>query len=316
MDFTFSDEQRMMAASVRELLADVCSPAVLRARGGGRDDARARRALGALRRARDCRDCSRRSRPAGWVCTSVDFVLIAEEIGRAAVPEALVEHAAVGGAAARRARRDPRVAAGARGGRGGSRARGGRRCRRSRLSPAPARPTGCCSARATSCTSCRDPGVRLVEQPANDRLRRLHRVAYAPRDGDPDREGCRRRGRRWPAPSIAARCTRRRNVLASRERMLEIGVAYAQRAQAVRPADRRLPGGQAPVRECAGQARVRAPGRLRRRGVARGLGRDDARWPFRTPSSRPSRPRTPARESPCRRTARWATPGRSTCTST
>ena len=48
MDFTFTEEQRMMAAAVRELLADVCSPAVLRAVAEGRD------ASGAARWARYC----------------------------------------------------------------------------------------------------------------------------------------------------------------------------------------------------------------------------------------------------------------------
>ena len=37
MDFTFTEEQRMMAAALRELTADLCTPAALRALFDGHD---------------------------------------------------------------------------------------------------------------------------------------------------------------------------------------------------------------------------------------------------------------------------------------
>ena len=67
VDFTFSEEQRMMAAAVRELLADVCSPAVLRGVAEGRDDARAAAERWARYASWACRACSHRKPPAAWV---------------------------------------------------------------------------------------------------------------------------------------------------------------------------------------------------------------------------------------------------------
>jgi alkylation response protein AidB-like acyl-CoA dehydrogenase len=92
MDFTFSEEQRMMAASVRELLADVCAPVVLRRWRRGDPD-------GTARWARYCElglpGLLAPESAGGLGLSSIDFVLIAEEVGRAAVPDALIEHAAV-----------------------------------------------------------------------------------------------------------------------------------------------------------------------------------------------------------------------------
>ena len=101
MDFTFTEEQRMMATAVRELLDDVAAPAVLRAAAGapelnegpaegGNDPQRWARLVelglpGMLA-----------PEAAGGMClVDIDFVLVAEEAGRAALPENLVEHAGI-----------------------------------------------------------------------------------------------------------------------------------------------------------------------------------------------------------------------------
>ncbi len=82
-----------MAASVRELLDDVCAGSTLRAVAEARDEA------GTARWARYCElglpGLLAPEAAGGLGLTAVDFVLIAEEAGRAAVPEPLVEHAGV-----------------------------------------------------------------------------------------------------------------------------------------------------------------------------------------------------------------------------
>ena len=93
MDFTFTAEQRMMASAFRELLDEMCSPRRLRATAEGSGDEHETRwqkcaamgLMGVL--APEDHD--------GMGLTDVDFVLIAEEAGRAALPEPLVEHAGV-----------------------------------------------------------------------------------------------------------------------------------------------------------------------------------------------------------------------------
>lgn len=223
MDFTFSDEQRMMAASTRELLADVCSPAVLRAVAEGRDTS------GAARWERYCElglpGLLAPESAGGVGLSNVDFVLIAEELGRAAVPEALVEHAAVGvpllAEFAGELHVKPVLEAAAAGA--------------SRLAVVlPQEPFVAGAGEANwLVVGAGDElhlvprsGVRLVEQPANDRLRRLHRVEYSPvpatriATGAGVREACSRAVGRG-ALHAAAQC------LGVAERMLEIAVAYA-----------------------------------------------------------------------------------------
>lgn len=93
MNFTFSDEQLMMADVARQLLSDTCSPAALReqmASGEARDAARwtaiAETGLtGVL--APEAAD--------GLGLTETDFILIAEAAGSVALPDPLVEHAGV-----------------------------------------------------------------------------------------------------------------------------------------------------------------------------------------------------------------------------
>jgi len=224
VDFTFSDEQRMMAASTRELLADVCSPAVLRAVAEGRD------VSGAARWERYCElglpGLLAPESAGGVGLSNIDFVLIAEELGRAAVPEALVEHAAVGVPLLAEFAGDLHVkpvleaaAAGA-----------------ARLAVAlPHEPFVAGAGEADwVLVGAGDElhlvprsGVRLVEQPANDRLRRLHRIEYSPvpptriATGAAVREACSRAVDRG-ALHAAAQC------LGVAERMLEIAVAYAR----------------------------------------------------------------------------------------
>lgn len=93
MDFTFTEEQQMMAAALRELAADICAPDQLRAVFDGRDtQAQARWArlaemglFGVLASESD----------GGMGLADADFILLAEEAGRAALPEPLIEQAAL-----------------------------------------------------------------------------------------------------------------------------------------------------------------------------------------------------------------------------
>jgi alkylation response protein AidB-like acyl-CoA dehydrogenase len=93
MDFTFTEEQQMMAAALRELAADICAPEHLRAVFDGRDtQAEARWArlaemglFGVLASESD----------GGLGLGDADFILLAEEAGRAALPEPLIEQAAL-----------------------------------------------------------------------------------------------------------------------------------------------------------------------------------------------------------------------------
>lgn len=93
MDFTFTEEQQMMAGAFRELLDDLCSPEALRAAAEKRgDESGARWARiaelglpGVLAP----------EAAGGMGLGDTDFVLIAEEAGRAALPEPLVEQAGI-----------------------------------------------------------------------------------------------------------------------------------------------------------------------------------------------------------------------------
>jgi alkylation response protein AidB-like acyl-CoA dehydrogenase len=98
MQFTFSEEQRMMAQALRALLDDVCTGADLRqtlnsAQGGAQSPVSPSRwqrlselgLPGALAP----------ESVGGLGCVETDFVLLAEEAGRAALPEPLIEHAGV-----------------------------------------------------------------------------------------------------------------------------------------------------------------------------------------------------------------------------
>jgi alkylation response protein AidB-like acyl-CoA dehydrogenase len=93
MDFTFTEEQRMMASALRELTADLCAPEKLRALFDGRDSASEARwqrlaELGLFA-------VLAPTGSGGLGLTDVDFVLLAEEAGRAALPEPLTEQAAL-----------------------------------------------------------------------------------------------------------------------------------------------------------------------------------------------------------------------------
>lgn len=223
MDFTFSDEQRMMAASTRELLADICSPVVLRALAEGRD------ASGAARWERYCElglpGLLAPESAGGVGLSNIDFVLIAEELGRAAVPEALVEHAAVGVPLLAEFAGEPRVQPVLEAAAAGT----------GRVAVAlPQEPFVAGAGEANWLVVVAGgelhlvppSEVRLVEQPANDRLRRLHRVDYSPgpatriATGAAVRDACSRAVDRG-ALYAAAQC------LGVAERMLEIAVAYA-----------------------------------------------------------------------------------------
>lgn len=118
MDFTFTDEQRMMSRALRELLDDVCSPAAIRAaaeyvaataavpatEGAGAVEAvaagqgvAADAAAARWHRLVDMGLASLLAPEAsgGLGLSEVDFVSLAGEAGRVALPEMLIEHAGI-----------------------------------------------------------------------------------------------------------------------------------------------------------------------------------------------------------------------------
>jgi len=95
VDFTFSEEQRMSAEVVREVLAEHCNCAALLKQlqtGVDRDD----RAWQALRQV-GLMGVLMPERVGGLGLGEVDFVLVAEACGYAALPGPFVEHAGVAG---------------------------------------------------------------------------------------------------------------------------------------------------------------------------------------------------------------------------
>lgn len=93
MDFTFTDEQRMSAAALRELLDDCCSASDIRATAQAAPRARSDRwqrlvELGIP-------GVLAPESVGGLGLAAIDFVLLAEETGRAALPEPMIEHAGV-----------------------------------------------------------------------------------------------------------------------------------------------------------------------------------------------------------------------------
>lgn len=93
MDFTFTEEQQMMAGAFRDLLDDICSPEAIRRAAQGESNEGANRwnriaELGLL-------GVLAPESSGGMGLGDTDFVLIAEEVGRAALPEALIEHAGI-----------------------------------------------------------------------------------------------------------------------------------------------------------------------------------------------------------------------------
>jgi alkylation response protein AidB-like acyl-CoA dehydrogenase len=93
MDFTFTEEQQEMAAALRRLLSDICAPAALRSVFDGADrqsEARWQRLaeLGLF-------GVLAGEEHGGLGLAPVDFVLLAQEAGRAALPEPLCEQAGV-----------------------------------------------------------------------------------------------------------------------------------------------------------------------------------------------------------------------------
>lgn len=93
MEFTFTDEQTMAAQALRELLDDVCAGADLRARDDGAADPRPARWERLV--AMGLPGALAPEAAGGMALTATDFVLLAEEAGRAALPEPLVAHAGV-----------------------------------------------------------------------------------------------------------------------------------------------------------------------------------------------------------------------------
>lgn len=94
MDFTFTDEQRMMSRALRELLDDVCSPAAVRAAAEG---VAAAEAADRWQRLVDMglTGLLAPESSGGLGLSDIDFVSLAEEAGRVALPEMLIEHAGI-----------------------------------------------------------------------------------------------------------------------------------------------------------------------------------------------------------------------------
>ncbi|WP_420638699.1 acyl-CoA dehydrogenase family protein [Candidatus Poriferisocius sp.] len=94
MEFSFSDDQRMFQEVVRDFLAKECPPAVVRAAwdsGTGRTDG-----LWAELAEMGVVGMTAPASAGGLGMDEVDLVLLLEEAGRAALPEPLLEHTAVG----------------------------------------------------------------------------------------------------------------------------------------------------------------------------------------------------------------------------
>ena len=99
MEFGFDDDQLAFRDAVRDLMAKECPPSVVRAawtnadgRSGGEPSGGAWRALGAM----GVLGALVPESAGGLGLTEVDVVLLAEETGRAALPEPFVEHVFVG----------------------------------------------------------------------------------------------------------------------------------------------------------------------------------------------------------------------------
>jgi alkylation response protein AidB-like acyl-CoA dehydrogenase len=93
VDFTFSDEQKAMAAAVRELLADLCSPLALRKAYD--DGAHAGNERWPRLVELGIPGMLAPEAAGGLGLNDIDFVLVAEETGRAALPEPVAEHAGI-----------------------------------------------------------------------------------------------------------------------------------------------------------------------------------------------------------------------------
>ena len=95
MDFTFTDEQRMMAAAMRELLDDACTPAHVRAAAEGTAEIAQRAARWSKLAEMGLCGVLAPESAGGLGLQDSDFVLLAEEAGRAGLPELLIEHAGI-----------------------------------------------------------------------------------------------------------------------------------------------------------------------------------------------------------------------------
>jgi alkylation response protein AidB-like acyl-CoA dehydrogenase len=107
MDFRFTDEQQMMAGTVRELLADLCQPADLR-RLMQSGEARDKKRWAAIVEM-GLQGALVPEERGGLGLAPADFVLIAEACGYACLPEPLVENAGVALPLLAALARDPRA---------------------------------------------------------------------------------------------------------------------------------------------------------------------------------------------------------------
>lgn len=227
MDFTFTEEQQMMAGAFRELAADICAAEQLRALYDGRDtqaDARWVRLaemglFGVLAAEAD----------GGMGLGDADFVLLAEEAGRCALPEPLVEQAGVAVPGLREVAAVPAVAAVL------PRLAAGT----ARIAVVhPSNPYACVPPGLTHWLACDTHAVYLLEasqveslaQPSVDAGRRLSRPVALPRGAEPI-------ARDAAAAALAERLLNRgalysaAQCLGVAERLLSISVDYAKQRQ-------------------------------------------------------------------------------------
>ena len=224
MDFTFTDEQRMMRSSFRELAEDMCSSAEIRAAFEGRTQASAARWSRVAHMG-----LTAMLAPAefgGLGLEAVDFALIAEEAGRAAFPEPLSEHAGVAVPLLAELSAAPAAAALLEGA-------GGAECMIAVMHEAnpftllPARATHLIACRIDEVHLVRVADVRAVPQPSVDALRRLARI-----DADLGARTLIARGEE--ARAASARALERGALFAAAEcvglaeRMIQLAVDYAK----------------------------------------------------------------------------------------
>lgn len=105
MDFTFTEEQRMLASAFGKFANEICSPQRLRTAHDIEGTARWQRLAGL-----GLPGTLAPQSHGGMGLTDIDFLLIAEEAGHVALPEPLVEHAGIAVPALTELADHPRVA--------------------------------------------------------------------------------------------------------------------------------------------------------------------------------------------------------------
>ena len=223
MDFTFTEEQKMIAGSCRELLADICSASELRAAAEGAHDQAAVRwkRLAEIGLAGVLAPTA----SGGMGLADIDFVLIAEEVGRAVLPEALIEHAGIAVPLLASFATDPRVAGWlARAASGEARFAVGAACNPFVLGAASA--DALLLSHEDEVHLVERQGVELTQQTSIDPLRDLSRVTWTPSAATCIAAGNAARSA-WACAADRGAVYTAAQCAGLAERMVEISVAYA-----------------------------------------------------------------------------------------